>query len=186
MNIVAIAIACVVLVVGAYVGKKDLSNYAQNMSTNGEATNEVLSTEDDQTTITEEGDASVSVDINNSLEDETLTQIPKVTDTPLLTSVPNSTSELNAYMYVNSELISATDSELHLRSSVDTDMVTNWYKEKVRGDGMNIKTFVTTKANEKILNKLVGANADKEIRVEIKKEPGETFCYIDVYILSKP
>lgn len=181
MNIVAIAIACVVLFVGAYVGKKDLSKYAQN--TQVEEGSEVLSTEDEQSIENDEGDASVSVDIKNSIGDETAT--PTGTAIPLPTSNPNASGDLNGYKYADSEVLSVTSSELHLRSSADVDAVTNWYKEKVRGEGMNIKTFVTTKANEKIVNKLVGANANKEIRVEIRREPGETLCYIDVFITAK-
>ncbi len=47
---------------------------------------------------------------------------------------------------------------------------------------MNVKTFVTTKANDKVLNKLVGADADKELRVEISKDPGDSLVKISVTI----
>jgi hypothetical protein len=181
MNLISIAIACVVLVVGAYIGKKEIHELAQNE--NMEIRQEVLSTEDEEPHV-DEGEASVSVDTQNSFETETPTQTPQDTLTPLPPS-PVTGGGLNEYRYANSELLSQTASELHLKSLEDTDTVTTWYKEKVRAEGMNIKTFVTTKANEKVLNKLSGASANREVRVEITKEPEDVFCYIDVFVTTK-
>ena len=162
MNLVAIAIACVVLFVGAYVGKKDLSRYAQNSNARLEEKHEVLSTEDEQNTTHEDG---TSYDV---------TTAPK-----------NFTNDLTSYLYVDADIVSQTDTKLSLSSSANVDIITAWYEDKIKSEGMNIKTFVTTNANDKILNKLVGANANKEISVEISKEPGETNCFIHVTVIPK-
>src|SRR5258706_6460349 len=139
MNLVAIAIACVVLFVGAYVGKKDLSRYAQNSNARLEEKHEVLSTEDEQNT-THEDDTSYDV----------------------ATALKNFTKDLTSYLYVDADIVSQTDTKLSLSSSANVDIITAWYEDKIKSEGMNIKTFVTTNANDKILNKLVGANANKE------------------------
>ena len=54
-------------------------------------------------------------------------------------------------------------------SQDDPDAITDWYKEKIKELGMSAKSLVTTKTNGNVLNKLVGANGKREIRVEITK-----------------
>ena len=45
---------------------------------------------------------------------------------------------------------------------------------------MNVKTFVTTKTNGKVLNKLVGAGREGEVIVEISKSAGSGVVEIRV------
>lgn len=54
------------------------------------------------------------------------------------------------------------------------------YKDKIRSTGTNIKTFVVTKANDNFLNKLVGANADEEVSVEIEQKAGDSKVFVEV------
>ena len=89
------------------------------------------------------------------------------------------------YKYPNSQIISTSSNLLSLESFDDSDVITNWYKEKVNSLGMNVKTFVTTKANDKVLNKLVGADGNKEIGIEISKENSESAVKISVTIIEK-
>lgn len=84
------------------------------------------------------------------------------------TSKP-STSNIFDYKYPNSETVSSSDTSLLLNSTDNVGVITDWYKEKIKESGMNVKTFVTTKANDNILNKLVGANGEKKVRIEISK-----------------
>jgi hypothetical protein len=57
-----------------------------------------------------------------------------------------------------------------MESTEDTDKITDWYKSKIEDLGMNVKSFVTTKANDKILNKLSAADGVREINIEISKD----------------
>lgn len=181
MNLIAITIAFVVLVAGAYIGKKEIANVAETQV--AETQNEgVLSTQDE--TISE-GDSNVSVDISNTVDSETPTSTP--TRSPSLSPSPTTTSQsssLDAYLYPGATVVSRTNTTVSLRSASDTDAITNWYKDKIRQEGMNVKTFVTTKANDKVVNKLVGANGAKDISVEIKKDPGQETSAIEITITS--
>lgn len=62
----------------------------------------------------------------------------------------------------------------------DTDTITDWYKAKINSLGYNVKTFVKTSANDKILNKLVGAKPREELSVEISKNPGSPVALITI------
>ena len=88
--------------------------------------------------------------------------------------------DLSDYRYPNSEILSSSENALSLKSFEDAKTITNWYKEKIVSEGMNVKTFVETKANNNVLNKLVGADGKKEIRVEIKKTTGSSLVEIEV------
>jgi len=70
-------------------------------------------------------------------------------------------------------------------SNDDPDLITNWYKEKIKSLGMNSKSFVQTKTNGNVLNKLVGARGDKEIRVGIVKKNDESVTKITVSTTCK-
>ena len=68
------------------------------------------------------------------------------------------------------------------QSSDPPEKITDWYQDKIKNLGLNIKTFVRTKANDRVLNKLVGANSQTEIRVEISKNPGDSTTRIIIGI----
>lgn len=53
--------------------------------------------------------------------------------------------------------------------SDDVDKITNWYKEKIKQEGYNATSFVTTKTNGKVLNKLAGAKAGSKVEVVISQ-----------------
>lgn len=79
---------------------------------------------------------------------------------------PNNDS---GFIYPNSKQISV-GKEIVLESNDDPKVITEWYKEKIRQEKMNAKSFVQTNTNGKVLNKLVGSNGQREISVEITKE----------------
>lgn len=65
-------------------------------------------------------------------------------------------------------------------SDDNPDTITAWYKEKLKSLGYNANSFVVTKANDKILNKLVSDNGTNQIRIEISKENGNSPVKIKV------
>lgn len=117
-----------------------------------------------------------------------LAQIPTITPSPtvpIITKIP--TSPLNIVsptpqqaiknasnlFYPNAHEISSDNGMSTLESSDDPDTITNWYKDLIKNMGMNTKSFVQTKTNGNILNKLVGSNATANISVEISKSSAD-------------
>ena len=110
--------------------------------------------------------------------------IAPATNTPTPTlhvSTPPSIS-IDEFRYANSSTKSSNSTSLTLESTDDSDTITNWYKEKIKSAGMNTKSFVTTKTNGNVLNKLVGANGKTQIRVEISKSAGSDTVEITVTV----
>ncbi len=105
--------------------------------------------------------------------------VEEVQQTPTPSPIQN---ELFNYQYPDSQILDSSNSYLLLGSSADSDVITDWYKDKIESEAMNVKTFVTTRANDKVLNKLVGADGNKELRVEISKDPGDSLVKISVTI----
>ena len=87
---------------------------------------------------------------------------------------------LDDFKYSGASITSQSNHSLELTSSDDPDKITDWYKEKIRSLGFNSKSFVTTKSNDNVENKLVGSNGDLEIAVEIKKAAGSGIAVIKV------
>jgi len=104
--------------------------------------------------------------------------LPTITPTPTL-QPPEKDANL-LWQYPNSSIITKSETALILESNGDVDAITDWYKEKIKAMGMNAKSFVVTKTNGNVLNKLVGDNGNIEIRVEISKSAGESTVRIVV------
>jgi hypothetical protein len=94
--------------------------------------------------------------------------------------MPSTGKNLNDFFYPGATQISSHDNELKLESSDDPSKITDWYKSKIESLDMNAKSFVNTKTNGNVLNKLVGDNGDLEVRVEISKKENETKVKISV------
>lgn len=92
--------------------------------------------------------------------------------------IDNSESDLkftlSDFIYQNSSIIFQSDSEVILESSDDPEKITNWYQEKIKQNGFNIKNFVKTKVNGVVENKLSGANGENEINIEITSSGDKT------------
>lgn len=93
-------------------------------------------------------------------------------------------SELNEFRYPNSELIQSGDNSNSLESSDDSQIVTNWYKNKIINSSMEIKTFIQTNANEKIVNRLAGSDIKRKVEVEITKENDQSKTKIFINIID--
>ena len=94
----------------------------------------------------------------------------------------NSGQDINSYKYPNSSVKEENSSKLLLESSDDPNTITNWYKEKLRSLNMNVNSFVTTKSNGTVLNKLVSANGEVKVSIEISKTNNQSSVEIIVSI----
>lgn len=163
MNIVVTLVAVIVVATGIYFSQKSKQNEEQIEI----RTQEVLSDETQDTPTP------------SAIPTKIPTAIPQPTNAP--TAKPqDSSSAIPDFKYPNSNITSSSQNSLSMESSDTSDAITNWYKNKINSMGMNVKTFVTTSANEKVLNKLVGADGSREIRIEISQENNSSKVKISV------
>jgi len=141
---------------------------------------EVLSHQDSKEEATVEIKSKVDVDSSQTPPPPPGGPLPPPANKPI---PPD--NDLFDLRYSDSVLISSTDTTLILESTASTEAITTWYKEKIIAMGMNAKSFVTTKANEKVLNKLVGADGKREVRVEISQENSSSVVKIKVSLTNK-
>lgn len=140
------------------------------------------------TTVTQkEGEALSATDSANVTEEpEQPPKSPTASPTsspitPESTTTPQQKSKIeDGLVYPNVTIKEESGSTVVLESGDSSETITDWYKDKINSLGMNVKSFVTTRANDKVLNKLVGADEEREIRIEISKEPGESSVMIRV------
>lgn len=112
--------------------------------------------------------------------------VTKVVATPSPTPIPagsQASGIKSSLFYPGASIISQSSNEFVLQSSDSPDTITPWYKEKIKSMGMSSKSFVTTKTNGNVLNKLVGADGKNEIRVEISKQANESITVIKLYFV---
>lgn len=165
MKIGLVVIALIVLLSGAIYSRIKLS-----------AKRNVLSVETDQiSTPTVTSNPNLTPTFSPSL---TPTKIPTKTPTPTSKSLVN--TSLSSFVYPNSVVLESSSNSLELTSQDDPDKITNWYKDKIKATGISVTSFVTTKTNNNVLNKLVGADGKLEVRVEIEKNANEERAHIFV------
>ena len=95
---------------------------------------------------------------------------PTPKSSPSSTPASNSQPAAGDWIYPNSTQLEANK----WRSSDDPQVITNWYKSKIEALGMNAKSFVQTNTNGQVLNKLVAANGNSKISVEISKSSADS------------
>ena len=116
---------------------------------------------------------------------------PLATSTPTPTpgssniSVPKHSPNADEYIYPGSDVISKTSQDISLTSTADPDTITSWYKEKIQSKNFNVNSYVTTTANDKILNKLAGNNGKSWVNVVISRDNTGVAVHITVSISSK-
>ena len=94
-----------------------------------------------------------------------------VPPTATATSKPNQQSQsVSDFQYPSSTVVSISVNTATFESTDDPKKITDWYKDKIKSIGMKTTSFVQTSTNGNVLNKLVGANGNKEVRVEISKQ----------------
>lgn len=117
------------------------------------------------------------------VETETPTPTEKVQEIPIPTSTQSSTPPQQLNQADSTDLIYPGSNDKggsNYESDDDPDKITDWYKEKIKSMGMNVKTFVATKTNGNVLNKLAGANSKTNISIEIEKEETESITKIKI------
>lgn len=144
------------------------------------------------------GSSSQNIDKDQSIEQESEdieTPIPKLSNqtpeatptnvpTPKQNEVPqaNNTTNLNDYIYPKAVEKEKGQNSIKLISSDSPDTITDWYKEKIKEKGMNVTSFVVTKTNDNVLNKLAGASSQAKVEVEISRPSGTSQTQISVLV----
>ena len=169
MNIVAITIAVVIVIVGVV-----SSNLKQKEQTQGIRETQEVTQEDDQET---------------SSSGITPSPIPSPTPkpptpTPTIPSPSGQNQPSGELRYPNAKYIRSEGSVEVYESQDDPDAITQWYKDQIQSMGMGTKSFITTKTNDNVLNKLVGADGSREVRIEITRSSGSSTTEIKVSISS--
>jgi hypothetical protein len=167
INIISVVIATVLVIVGVYFQQDSNIQISQNV---GEENREQVLSE------------SVEKE-SNETSSPSPSQTPSETPFQEPTQKPQmSVSELDDFIYPNSIVVEKGEDFIRLTSQDNPDVITDWYKEKIKSLSMNVKSFVTTKTNDKVLNKLAGAKSGFEANVEIEKEPQEPTTRIMVSV----
>ena len=106
---------------------------------------------------------------------------PPPTSTPTPTNKPNPQPQtVTDFQYPNSNVVSINGNTTIFESTDDPKKITNWYKDKIKSMGMNATSFVQTNTNGNILNKLVGANGNRKVEIEITKQNNQPTVKISV------
>lgn len=114
----------------------------------------------------------------SSIQREDIHGVKTEVETSTAISPVNNSDLLSEYLYPGAKIVNQDSSGLELKTSDDPEGITDWYKEKIISQGMNVKTFVSTKTNGNVLNKLLGATSEKEVRVEIEKAKDGLFATV--------
>lgn len=159
---IVLTVASILIVLTGVAFRMRSNSLVQNSLS--EETTKVLSASDSE-------DDGLEDVIEDSDVEPTLTSTSTPAPTkPQETEAHQQVSTLEIYKYPNSQTINSTGNALSLVSNDGSDKITNWYKERIRSEGLNVKSFVTTKTNGNVLNKLVGASGWNEVSIEIKKD----------------
>ncbi|KKR81155.1 MAG: hypothetical protein UU73_C0003G0277 [Candidatus Daviesbacteria bacterium GW2011_GWA1_41_61] len=95
-----------------------------------------------------------------------------------------SDSNISGLKYPNSRNIINDQNQQAFISFDDPQVITDWYKEKIKALGMNTTSFVQTKTNGDVLNKLVGSRGQQKVEVEIIKNNREQEVKIKLNVNS--
>ena len=105
---------------------------------------------------------------------------PPPTSTP--TNKPNPQPQtVTDFQYPNSNVVNINGTAI-FESVDDPKKITDWYKDKIKSMGMTATSFIQTNTNDNILNKLVGANGNKKVSVEITKQNNQSTAKISVIL----
>lgn len=109
--------------------------------------------------------------------------IPPATSTP--TNPPtNQSLNITDFKYPDTIIMNANGNNLELESNDDPKKITDWYKDKIKSKNLSVTTFVQTNTNGNVLNKLVGASSNTEVRVEITKQNDSEKVKITISLIS--
>lgn len=165
MNLLGILTVLLFVMVGAGAGASILSKYKNN------STASVMSLETPTPTPTEEP----TVTPGQSEEGRAPTITPRVTQSEEKNSAPET-----VWVYPNSVKVGSNDGRVVLQSSDNSKAITDWYKNRINSLGMNATSFIQTSTNDTVLNSLVGSDGQREVKVEISRNAGDSVTKITV------
>lgn len=87
---------------------------------------------------------------------------------------------MNDFIYPGSSIKSQTNSKLELESLSSVGEVTEWYKNKIRDQGFNGRSFAQTTTNGNSFNKLSAVKINDKIDISIKLNQNESIIAITV------
>jgi len=114
----------------------------------------------------------VQVNVNNNQKDISPTKVP----------VQNQPAADNSWIYPNSQIISSLGNEFVLKTRDDSQITTNWYKNKIKQAGFDALSVAQTNSNGNVSNKLSGSIGQKEVNIEINKAGESEMTEIRVFL----
>lgn len=92
----------------------------------------------------------------------------------------NRENTIDIYIYPNAKQKSTSNNVLILESTDDPRQITEWYKKQITKNGIKTKTFIQTKTNDTVLNKLVGTKNAQSITVIITQTNNNSTTKIEI------
>lgn len=99
-------------------------------------------------------------------------------NSPLPTPTPASTT--SSPKSADWQYPGSTGNGNHWQSSDSPQVITDWYKNKIKTLNLNATSFVQTNTNNNVLNKLVAANGSTKVAIEITKDASSSQTSISV------
>lgn len=168
MSLIIVAFTVLVVLAGTYLQNLKIFDNGKVLSSIAQETS--VPTPTPTTTST----ATAKPHLNSSVS-------PVPTQTPFPAN-PSNNSDMSGYIYPGSDVLSSSGNSLDLTSQDSTDKITDWYKQKLQSKNFNANSFVTTKANDKVLNKLVSSNGQTTINIEISQDVAGSLVKISVKV----
>lgn len=119
-----------------------------------------------------------------SISKTPITRSPTSTPSALNTDKSGSNVAINNLLYPGAMSVASDTSRVELTSTDDADVITEWYKNKLKSMGLNTKAFVATKTNNNIQNKLSASDGKTEIEIEITRPTSQSQVKIIVTVRS--
>lgn len=104
--------------------------------------------------------------------------IKSQTTPPTLT--PTSPPQANNFIYPGSVVVSVSGQTTNLTSYDNPNVITDWYKNQIKSQGMNTTSFVVTNTNGNVNNVLAGAKNGEDVKITITKNANDSTVYISI------
>lgn len=108
--------------------------------------------------------------------------LPSLSPTDGPTEAPSIQTEggLLNWRYPGSQILAESTNRLFLKTSDSAEAVTEWYVERAGASEWQTRTKVTTRANERVENRLVFAREGEEVAISISQEDAGLMVEIEV------
>jgi hypothetical protein len=91
-------------------------------------------------------------------------------------------NDLVYWIYPGSTEVDSGINTINLSSNDNTDVITGWYEDRIKNLGMNIRTFIKSRANDDVNNKLSASGGKQNISVSVTRKSGDSRVSIKVEI----